>query len=447
MPKPSNKFVSVDSDELSFNKPGNYTLDFTGNTVEVNRGGGTVFTDAQWATIKEVDLGRVNKLFLTGVTFQEDSAAGNYEADNADALIGAILSTRGLDWAFENLSVNGSDADLFRLLWEYLDDQYVAGANYYALPLNETFVRLGVKYVEYLEAGGEPLTFDTAKFDVDTNSNGIPQREQSMHDNLLGNLTEGALNDRFSGDPVLLAELKALIPDEYESRPYYDGNEARVGGSAHDAVRAFDYDHGWDRPDYLDTNVNGVVDPLAQDPLSPGNIYNGGGQPADDWNIVRHEGAQVELGLKIKVRGGNEYPEAFQDSDGVWHYEVASGSPAGRPDLAVWNFDFSATDYSPDTDFKYTLEFDFDPGEGVQWVTLYSSDAPLDSDFGGGSTFQNSSNPGFYEQFMDTDPVAPGIQPYAFGEGEFNVRLSAYNLDTGLLVAQHEVIVHVPPII
>ena len=441
MPKPADKFVSISNGELSFFQPGNYAIDFTGSSVSVSRGSGTIFTDAQWASVTSVDLGRINKLSLSGIGFQEAGPGGPYESsDNLDALLGTILSERGLDWAFGHVTVNGSDADLFRLLWDYLDDQYVAGANYYNLPLNETFVRLGVKYIDYLAAGGEPLTFETAKYAADNNANGIPQREQSMHDNLLGNLTSGALDDRFGSDPDLLAELKALIPDEYESRPYYDGNENHVGGAAHDAVRAFDYDRGWDRPDYVDANLDGVIDLLAQ---NGGEMFYGSGNTIDDWNIVRHEGAQVELALKVKHRQGDEYAEAYVDDDGVAHYEVLEGPQPGNPARAEWNYDFAATDYSADDDFTYTFELDFDPGEGVQWVTLFSSAAPGDTDLGGDATFQNSGNVAFYLAAMDSDPDTAGVQPYAFGEGMFNIRLSAYDAVTGDLVIGHQAIIHV----
>lgn len=440
MPRPD-KFVSLSSGELSFLKPGNYTLDFTGSSVSVSRGGGAVFTDAEWATVASVDLGRINKLSLTGISFQEAGPGGPYEAsDNLDALLGAILSSRGLDWAFDHVTVNSDDADLFRALWDYLDDQYVAGGNYYDLPLNEMFVRLGVKYVEYLEAGGEPLTFDTAKFEADNNANGIPQREQSLHDNLLGNLSEASILARNFGSP-LEDELLDLVSDDYQARPWYSGNESHRGGASHDAVRAFDYDKGWDRPDYLDTTFNGTVDPLARD---GGSMYYGTGNTIDDWNVVRHEGAQLELALKVKHRQGDEYAEAYVDGDGIAHYEVLAGAQPGNPNRAEWSFDFSAVDYSPDSDFTYAVEIDVDPGEGVSWLTVYSSDMPFDTDVGDGSLFQNSSNYAFYAAFVDSDPDAPGVQAYMFGEGEFNIRFSARDSVTDALVLSHEVVVHVP---
>ncbi|MFN3388638.1 MAG: hypothetical protein ACK40O_06860 [Allosphingosinicella sp.] len=448
MAKPASKAtVILDGGNLHFAQAGSYTIEYlpSGNVkIKVDGGKAHVLKAEEYAAITSFSFAdgasidgpvRVN-----GVTFHEADATGPFEiSHNLNALIGEMISTHGVAWTMDNLVINGSKADTFKVVWDYLDDAYVAGNNYYDLNLNQNFVLLGVEYVEYLEAGGAPLTFVTAKYAADTNGNGIPQREQSMHDNLLGNVTTAAIQDRFP-EP-LESELLALVPDDYQNRPYYDGNEARVGGAIHDAVRAFDYDKGWDRPDWLDTTFNGNIDPLARD---GGEMYYGDGNTIDDWNIVRHEGAGVELGLKIKHRGGDEYAEGLIDANGIAHYHVLSGTQPGNPGRAEWNFDFAATDFSPDDDFTYTLELDFDPGEGVQWVTLYSSAAPLDTSMGDGSTFQNSSNIAFYRNFIDSDPNVDGIQPYAFGEGTFNVRLSAYDASGGALIAQHEVVVHVP---
>jgi hypothetical protein len=122
---------------------------------------------------------------------------------------------------------------------------------------------------------------------------------------------------------------------------------------------------------------------------------------------------------------------------------VANGTQAGNPNRAEWNFDFSGTDFSADDDFTYSLELDVDPGEGVEWITLYSSAAPLDTSLGDGSIFQNSSNIAFYRTLIDNEAETDGIQPYGFGDGIFNVRLSAFDADSGNLVVSHQVVVHV----
>lgn len=447
MPKPQEKATAViTGTNLHFNRPGNYTIEYlpSGNVkIKVDGGHSMVLKADEYAAITSftfADGASISgPVHVNGVTFTEADEAVDSKFDishNLNPLISEMIDAHGIEYTIENLIINGSRADTIQVLWDYLDDFYVNGIQF-----NEAFVRLGLAYVDYLADGGAPLTDVTAKYAADdADSNSIPEREQSMHDNLLGNLTAGAINARFTGD--LKAELLDLIPNEYEARLLYEGLESQVGGPRHDNVRAFDWDHGWDRPDYLDRDYGALIDPAARD---GGEMYYGDGNTIDDWNVVRHEGAQVELGLKVKHRGGDEYAETSIDADGTAHYVVANGTQIGNPARAEWNFDFAATDYSADQDFTYKLEFDIDPGEGVEWVTLYSSEAPLDSALGDGSTFQNSSNIAFYRLFIDSDPETDGIQPYAFGEGTFDIRLSAYDADSGALVATNEVVVHVPP--
>ena len=432
---------------LTFSQAGSYTIDYLPSgqvKIKLNGGQAAVLSAAEYATVKSLVFasGAVlnSGLQFNGITFTEAGVGGPFEAHhNLNDLIGQLINGKGIAWVADNLLINGSQADTFKVLWDYLDDAYVAGNNYYNLPLNETFVRLGVAYAEYLNDGGAPLTDITAKFTADNaDADSIPQREQSMHDNLLGNIASVSILSRNFGSP-LEQQLLALVPDEYESRGVYSGNQADRGGAAHDSARAFDYDRGWSRDDYLDTSANAVAHELARDPASPGNMYYGNGNPADDWTVVRHEGAQVELALKVKHRGGDEYPDGSIDADGDTQFNVLAGGSPSNPARAEWNFDFAATDFSPDHNFTYTLELDVDPGEGESWVTLYSSAIPLDSDLGSGSTFQNSTNIAFYKGLIDIDPVTAGIQPYALGDGTFGVRLSAYDADSGVLIARNQV--------
>jgi hypothetical protein len=437
--------VKVSGSTLHFAQAGSYTIEYlaSGNVqIKLDGGKATVIKAADYAAVTSftfapgatLDSG----LQVNGVTFTEAGPGGPFEANhNLNDLIGRLVSENGIAWTVDNLVINGSRADTIKVLWDYLDDGYTAGNNYYNVPLNEAFVRLGVKYAEYLAGGGTPFTDVTAKYTADSagDADTIPQRDQSMHDNLLGNLSLVSIQGR-SFPAALTQELLALVPDEYESRPVYSGDQSARGGAAHDAVRAFDYDRGWAREDYLDVSYNAVVEPSARN----GNVMlYGTTNPADDWTIVRHEGAQVELALKVKHRGGDEYPEHSIAPDGTATYKVLTGSQAGNPARAEWNFDFAATDYSPDQNFTYTLEFDVDPGAGESWVTLYSSAAPLDSAIGDGSTFQNSTNVAFYKAMIDTDPNTAGIQPYALGDGTFNVRLSAFDAVSGALIARNEV--------
>lgn len=187
-------------------------------------------------------------------------------------------------------------------------------------------------------------------------------------------------------------------------------------------------------------DYDGVIDPLASRDTNGDGIddamYYGAGNPNDDWNLLRDAGAGVELGLKVKHRGGDEYAEAFI-ADGVAHYSVVTGSQPGVATRAEWNFDFAATHLAGGANpgALFRLDLDVDPTAGIDFRTFYTSSPDR--------LFQDSSNLAFFKTLIDGDPTTPGHQNYAFGEGEFNVRLSAFAADGATLVASNEIVVHV----
>lgn len=445
----SKKTVSITGSTLNFTSAGTYTVEYLPSgqvKIKVDGGQSTVLSAAEWNSITSFTFAPgadiAGPVRINGVGFTEAGPGGPFEiSHNLNALIGEMLSTHGVAYTVDNLIINDSPADTLKVLWDYLDDAYVAGGNPFNLALNEQFVRLGVEYVDYIENGGTPFTFVTAKYTLDGgDADLLPERSQSMHDNFLGNLQNGALTTRFGSNPALKAELEGLIPDEYQTRPLFEGNDTQYGNANHDAVRTFDYNKGWDRPDYNEQSYTSLVDPLARD----GNeMHYGDGNFIDDWNVIRHEGAGVEVAMKIKHRGGDEYVEWARDDDGTAHYYVLAGPSPTNAARAEWNFDFSATDFraGDGNDFTYRLEFDIDPGAGVNMVTLFSSAThPL---LQHGASWQESSNVAFYLAGIDNDPETDGIQPYALGPGTFNVKLSAFDADGGELVAANEVVVHV----
>ncbi len=130
-------------------------------------------------------------------------------------------------------------ADAILYVWDYLDDHYVNGTQF-----NEAFVRLGVEYAKYLRAGNPPLLDIVAKFTADVDPGGTPDRVQSFHDNLLGNLYAGALNSRFSGDKLddLIALIQSVDPALLE-RETYSGDEGSL--PTLEDTRAWDALHGY----------------------------------------------------------------------------------------------------------------------------------------------------------------------------------------------------------
>jgi hypothetical protein len=347
-------------------------------------------------TLKITGAGELN---ISGLTFTEAGNGRGMESSH---------ELKNVDFGRIETTVNGTVADLIKAKFEILDDQYI-DQGYYS-SANEAFVRLGLEYVAYLKAGGEPFTDFTAK--------GSASREQNLHDNLLGNLTRASIEDRFSGQ--LEAELLSLVPPAYLDRAYFDGNFSNYGKAAHDAVRAFDYDMGWHRGDYIDRTTNGVVDGRAsvdrnRDGVDESMLY-GAGNPADDWTIVRHEGAGVELALKVKRHGGDEYPESAASSADVAVYDVPTGTNAAGA-RAAWSVDFAATVLAAGDDegFTFKVFLDTDPTAGVNLVDVSDLLGQyVDPD---GFSFQNSTNYAFYRNSIDIDPNTAGVQPTPLGTG------------------------------
>lgn len=446
---------------------GSYSFEFLDNgklKIGLEDGKTTLLSAGEWSKVTKLNIGDGANLSLsvdqlggravggdgqlniTGVSFIEadDSplnaaGVGNFETShNLNDVLGSLFAENGVAATLAQLTINGSRADTFKAAWDYLDDAYVAGNNYYNLPLNESFARLGAAYASYLDSGGTPLTDVVAKYSE--NTAGAFTRLQSMHDNLLGNIATVSIDGR-NFPAATKAELLALIPDPYEGRAVFDGNAGSYGNAKHDAARAFDYDRGWERGDYIDRAYSALIDPAAsRDANNNGvdeSMFYGSGNPNDDWNVVRHEGAGVELGLKIKHRGGDEYAEGSIDADGTAHYTVVTGPQPGVPNRAEWNFDYAGTITPAGADgaITFKLEIDIDPTEGVNYIELPTAT------FAGVPGVQDSSNYAFYRSLVDIDPATDGVQPYAFGEGQFNIRLSAF--DDGVFVAANEVVVHV----
>ncbi len=147
--------------------------------------------------------------------------------------------------------LGGDMATAIAVVWHYLDVEYglVTGGT---PAVNEAFVYLGVAYAEYLKDGGRPLTDTIAKFTPDSpaDADSNPERLQSLHDNLLGNLNSVSLGARFSG--TLLGDLTALVQGvdgDLLSRPVYSGDEGVTNNSA-----GWDATHG-----YTSATISGVL--------------------------------------------------------------------------------------------------------------------------------------------------------------------------------------------
>ena len=134
---------------------------------------------------------------LTGVTFTEADDAANFKFEpnqNHDALLASMLSQYGVAGTLQRLEVAGDPTGDFKLIWDYIDDNY----SYYNTTINAYAVELGLEYAKYLRNGGTPLDGVTAKYIPDGADAGTaPDRVQSMHDNILGNLDINSIIDKF----------------------------------------------------------------------------------------------------------------------------------------------------------------------------------------------------------------------------------------------------------
>ena len=165
---------------------------------------------------------------------------------NYDAAIVSLLAAHPNDMHAVLLGLqaqlpSGSGfAEAMAIVWDYVDDNF----SYYNTIINEISARLSVEYALYLTNGGAALTGTAAKYTPDGADPGTaPDRYQSLHDNILGNLNGAGLVDKFldssgggsNGPPNGTADQAAydriiqLLADNMLSdlfnRPVYSGTE------------------------------------------------------------------------------------------------------------------------------------------------------------------------------------------------------------------------------
>jgi hypothetical protein len=214
-------------------------------------------------------------------------------------------------------------------------------------------------------------------------------------------------------------------------------------------------DHGNNLPLYL-TRTLGAA---AQDSGSPGNMWAGSGLPATNFLLQENLDVGVEVAVKAHYRQGQDIPPSYVDGDGSVHVIVPSGPqvvdpahgvPVANSGRAAWNFTFSVN-VAPGgvlaslDDYDVDLLIDLDPSKKVDYLKLKltklgpPAGAPsqqngygwkagatvaIGDDEGTSQVSQNSQNLAFYAAAIDTDKSQPGVQPYTFGPGEFDVVLS-----------------------
>lgn len=252
------------------------------------------------------------------------------------------------------------------------------------------------------------------------------------------------------------------------------GTMAVTGALAGSAPAWADHDQGQGKSqdnrgggqpnDNLSVYLDRTVHPTAQEgPCVAGQVWAGDGIPPTTFQRKRNLPAGIELAIKGHYRQGFDIRSTYVDGDGLVHIEVPTGPQVADPargvstgvaNRAAWNFTFSydaaLNPSNPSLDqYDGQLWIDLDPSEKTKYLKLRlarlgpttSPQCPPGvkdlSGFGwkSGNTIvipddegdpasrvtQNSQNLAFYTAFIDNDPNQPGIQPYTFGPGEFDV--------------------------
>jgi hypothetical protein len=179
-------------------------------------------------------------------------------------------------------------------------------------------------------------------------------------------------------------------------------------------------------------------------------MWFGDGNKPTNYNISVDDKTDIELGLKIHYRQGDDITPTSVDADGTANYEVPAGTqvvdpahnvPVANPNRAAWNFDFSvntgldgSTQTLDDFDFRIVIE----SGDGEQGVFDLQHIAPGDTPWAnspltGGFEDEDGSNPqlsqnsvnlgfGFMQAIFGTDALDAGetydITLQAFDEGK-----------------------------
>jgi hypothetical protein len=297
-----------------------------------------------------------DSLDISGVGLTESAAGASVDSD----IDISHLATE-LDYL-----VNGSLADAFIATWNYLDDAYaflqgfggtilwgdyanetslpegmvILGQTTYgaaALAVNTAVAQLDIDYANYLADGGSAaeLTAFIAK------TNGAGTREQTIHDNLLGAISQFGITDRNFADDVE-ANFLAQIPEGYITRPYASGALDAYGHNdpGTNAAKAWDFARGVDRVDY-ETHFTGPID--ASGTKDDGTMLWGTGNPSTGYSIAIHDGSGVEFGFNVHYRTGDQIAGHLED-DGLVHFDAPSGHQVdGVGNMSGDRLDRSAT--------------------------------------------------------------------------------------------------------
>lgn len=283
----------------------------------------------------------------------------------AGTAVGPVLDLIEADLA----ASGGTRADAILAVWDFLDNFYTSGATsvtyYYHVGHNTAAIRLGIEYADWLQAGNAPLTNAIVKYTE--NVGGAVTREQSLHNNLLGNFSEGTLDDRFTGggvvppgtdleDTAIYAEIDAADLLDLLGRPVVSGN---IPGNPAVVAQAAAIDQAL-----------GLV-PAASGQLAADDVDN-----ADlTWSVLDTNGdSQTSL--------DGAYGTLTVDADGAWRYVLDAdlAKALAEGDDEVETFTVQVDDGDGGTDTTTISVTVTGANDAPTAVTLITGDQSVDED-------------------------------------------------------------------
>ncbi|MBE0533285.1 MAG: right-handed parallel beta-helix repeat-containing protein [Rhodospirillales bacterium] len=212
---------------------------------------GTLTLTAEQVDGASIDVDAAGTL-VVDVAFDPLSTT-NQALPNIDISDITVDGSNSPEAVWDVVEVTGTEADKFKLFWISLDQKYYAASPLGSdVGINQAFAELGNLYVAYLEAGGAPI-LDVVQTKVGGNPN-YAGRQQTLHDNILGNLQDGVITGRFGTDPA--NDPRSEAAKAFGSRPYFEGTVNTSTGlysnaAALAAVIGWDLAHGYDYTDDL----------------------------------------------------------------------------------------------------------------------------------------------------------------------------------------------------
>lgn len=249
--------------------------------------------------------------------------------------------------ALFNVLDAGSVEETFKLLWNQADNNY-----YDALPggtpaINAANIELGNLYAQYLLDGGEPL-LDVVQTKVSGNPD-FEVRQQSLHDNLLGNIKDSVVESRINSN-ALDADNRDAAGLQFGDRPIYDGRLSNADDLL--ATQIWDIANGYARSDF--TVSDGTVYVLNGDTVVDADSDLDGIQAFTDLSdalAAAAEGAYVVVGGGTYTENESVYVNGsitvFAEDGAILEggLRVESGSTESVVNISGLDIDVTGTSY------------------------------------------------------------------------------------------------------